>query len=289
MPTIAFFVAGHLRQGCMHPTHHPSSRVLESRISRHTPLQEKRTMNAFTPAPLLALSLMSVAFAACKKPADEPAVISASADTTSLSISADSARAKDVSMVRFVNAIESAKTLNLMADSVAIFTAVEYGKVSPYATIARNIVRFSVRGDSGATPTTVNNEVMRDGGRYTIVAHSERNGTIGLRIFRDDLTPAAGQARVRLIHAAPGVDDVDVMRSGQKDVLFSDIDFGSEAGFKDVAPGTIGFTIRTDDRGAALATIAPQAISAGSAYTMVLTARPNGKLTTIGFVDTPVR
>jgi Domain of unknown function (DUF4397) len=246
-------------------------------------------MIALTPARLFTAVVLAAGLTACNKPGEDPAILSKSADTTTMSLPADSARARDVSMVRFVNAMPSAAKMDLMADSATLFSAVEFGKVSPYATVARNAVRFSVRGDSSGSPATVNNELMRDGGRYTIVAHSNRQGAVSLRIFRDDLTPDSGQARVRLIHAAPGVDDIDVLRTGAKDALFSDVDFGSEAGFKDIAPGSTGFTIRNEDRGTALATIAPQTMQAGTSYTMVLTARPNGKLTTIGFQDTPTR
>ncbi len=239
--------------------------------------------------PVLGLSVVAFATFACNNgKGDDQKVVSRTAEGTSVSPAADSARASDVSMVRFVNAIPGSTGLKLMGDSVAIFSDVAFGTASAYSQVAKNVVRFSVKRDTTAGIAAENNEVMRDGGRYTILALPDKDGGgMRLRIVRDDLTPEAGKARVRLFHAAPGFDDVDLSITGQKDALIEDVDYGAEGGFKDVMPGMHGFTIRRDDAGKALTTVAPRNMVAGTAYTVVLAARPNASLVTFSFEDAP--
>jgi Domain of unknown function (DUF4397) len=238
--------------------------------------------------PVLGLTVAAFATFACNNgKEDDQKIVTRTAEGTSVSPAGETARARDVSMVRFVNAIPGSTGLKLMGDSVAIFSDVAFGTASAYSQVADNVVRFSINRDSATGIAAQNNEVMRDGGRYTVLALPDKDGGMRLRIVRDDLTPEAGKARVRLFHAAPGFDDVDLSITGQNDALIEDVDYGAEGGFKDVMPGMHGFTIRRDDAGKALTTIAPRNMVAGTAYTVVLASRPNASLVTFSFEDAP--
>jgi hypothetical protein len=51
-----------------------------------------------------------------------------------------------------------------------------------------------------------------------------------MRILRDEVVPDSGNARIRVINASPGIKDADVALQGQKDPLFSDLDYAADAG-----------------------------------------------------------
>jgi Domain of unknown function (DUF4397) len=203
----------------------------------------------------------------------------------SVSQSADAASDRGASMVRFVNALPGAGPLEIVSDSVSIFSGVKFADVSSYKEVMGNIKKFSLKGAGQAGQLDANTEVMRDGGRYTMYAISDREGGVSLRIVRDDLTPEAGMARVRVLHAAPGVDDIDVTMDGAKDPLFDDVGYGDEAGFKDVAPVATGFVVRSADGSKALLTVKKMQLNANTAYTIVVTAKPGSKPSLVTFED----
>lgn len=236
----------------------------------------------------LAVSAVAIgALAACGTKGENNAVATTTSDSAvgDVSRSAASADARGTSMVRFVNAMPGGNPLSVSSDSVAIFSNVKSGDVTPFQELRDNVKTFSLGTPGALTGMASNTETMRDGGRYTIFALSDRDGGASLKITRDELSPEEGKARIRVVHAAPGLDDVDVMMNGQKDALFDDIDYGSEAGFKDVAPTSTGFVIRHNDRNHAVASLKSMTLKAGSAYTIVLIGRPGGKVDAVSFTD----
>ncbi len=225
--------------------------------------------------------------AACGSKEDTKAVATTTGDQPAASVSPSSATAdaRGTSMVRFVNAMPGNAALSVSSDSVSLFSDVKSGDVTSYRELEENVKTFSL-GKPGATNGTPNNtESMRDGGRYTIFALSNRDGGTDLKIVRDELAPEAGKARIRLVHAAPGVDDVDVLMTGQDDPVFDDVDYGAEAGFKDVTPGNTGLTVRHDDKNVAVASLKSLPLKAGAAYTLILISRGSGKIDVVKFTD----
>ena len=157
---------------------------------------------------------------------------------TSTSPSGDATDARGTSQVRFVSALPAAQRIDLSSENGVVFSAVPYKTVTPYKELTDNAAKFSIRS-AGATSETLadNNEAMADGHRYTLVALPEEKGKgAQLKAFRDEVVPDAGKAKVRVIHAAPNFGEVDVQFAGQKDALFEDIDFGHEAGYKEIDP-----------------------------------------------------
>ncbi len=241
-------------------------------------------MNSRMILPASGLMMVSLFASACSGKS-ESAIESKTADSTTTSPSAASADRQGTSMVRFVNAMPGSAPLDMMGDSTSLFSNVAFGDVSQFKEVRDNLVKFTVHAGSSTAALATNNETLADGNHYTIVAMSDREGGVSMRVIRDDLVPEGGKARVRVIHAAPGLDDVSLTLTGQRDALFNDVDYGSEAGFKDVAPVTTGFTVRKAEGNRSLLTQKSMAMNAGTAYTFVLAAKPNGSLTTIAFSD----
>ncbi|MDZ4862011.1 MAG: DUF4397 domain-containing protein [Gemmatimonadota bacterium] len=207
---------------------------------------------------------------------------------TSASPSSEAAARRDHSMIRVVNTVAGRTKVTLLADNQPLFDNVASSEVTPYKEVHDNAVKFSVRRSDQATASgeEVNREVMADGERYTAVVLSDSAGqTSGLRMLRDELVPDSGKARIRVIHAAPGTGEVDVILAGQSDDLFSGINFGNEAGFKDVTPASGTLEIRRKNEQLLLTSVKMPKLLPGVAYTVVLVGGPKTKLTTITFED----
>ncbi len=234
--------------------------------------------------PAIGLLLVILLAYACNSRTSEAAVISTVGDSRSISASTGAARRAGVSMVRFVNAMQGSPALELLEDSTSLFANVVFGAVSPYKQVRDDSPMLILRATKPRAEAT-RREQLRDGSRYTVVALSDRIGGMSLRVIRDQLAPDSGKARVRLIHAAPQLGHIAVAITGQRDPVFADVAFGSEAGFRDIAPVTAGFLVRRESRGEPLVRMPSMALKAGTAYTFILTARSNGALAMILFSD----
>jgi hypothetical protein len=109
------------------------------------------------------------------------------------------------------------------------------------------------------------------------------------RVLRGELTPEPGKARIRVIHAATGTKELDIALSGHKEELFSNLHFGTHAGFKDIDPTSSALVVRPADEPTALATIHGMELEPGVAYTIVIVREPMGAIKAITFADEPIR
>lgn len=239
-----------------------------------------------------ALLLGAVLLAACGKDTQtEDAVTTSMADgTVGTSMSGDSADERGVALVRVVNAVPDMQRLMIRGDNMLELPAVDYKSVSPYQNIDQNWTRFEVSGAPGGaySPMETNRELLTDGHRYTMfVLREEDGGELTTRIVRDEISSDATKAHVRIIHAARGTDEITVVAAGGE-TLFDGINYGSEAGYKDVDPwkGTLEF--RTEDGNRQLLTMPNIDLQAGTSYTIVFARKAAGALEAFWFSDTPV-
>jgi hypothetical protein len=96
---------------------------------------------------------------------------------------------------------------------------------------------------------------------------------VELEALRDDMDPpAAGKARLRVINAASKAGDLDVFIEGTSDPLFDDVNVNTEAGYKEVEPGTPTLVIRgADENSTTRVRVANLALEAGKSMTLVVT------------------
>lgn len=228
----------------------------------------------------------AVLFTACSdaQTADEVTTRTATGEE-SISPSGDSADKWGVALVRVANAAATTEKVIVRADPTQTLAAVEYMHVTPYTSIDRNWVTFEISTtDSGMyEPLATNREMLTDGFRYTVVVmqDAERFTT---RVLRDEISANMSRAHLRVIHAAGGIDEVDVVARGG-DTLFDGVNFTSEAGFKSLDPWTGTLEIRSEDGNRLLLSIPDVTLQAGKSRTIVLTHNTKGKLESFSFED----
>lgn len=215
-----------------------------------------------------------------------PVVTTTDEGQTSASPAGTEVAGRDRSLVRLVNALPSKHHLDIGGDDRTVFAGVSYKDVTPYIEVGDNVVTFRLRNAGTDSALATNTETMKDGFRYTMVALPDDKGGARLILLRDEVVPDAGKARLRVINAAPGVDDADVAIQGQKAALFDNIAYGAEAGYKDLAPMTATIEIRRDVKSGRTVLLKDMQFEAGKAYTIVLTGALPRDIETITFDDT---
>ena len=227
-------------------------------------------------APALAALALIAVIAGCEK--------REAADRDDGIVASDSSR-EGTSMVRLINAAPSDAAVDVFADDSVVFSAVAYKTVTPYQNMKDNLVTFELRPSGAAAgdttePLAQNREMLANGDRYTVVvlpAEGEDHPT--LRVLEEPTDSGeAGKARIRFVNAATGLETFDVFVPGSTDPFFDDVDFRTEAGFKDMDAGTGRIIVRADDNGPVLLTLPERTFDAGKTYTFVLLRKaPNAR------------
>jgi hypothetical protein len=178
--------------------------------------------------------------------------------------------------VRVVNAVPGGPAVDVYTGDQNTFSNVGFKTVTPYKVITENRPTFKLlrTGEATGAPMAENTELVLDGRAYTVIVVADSSGKeVELEALRDDMDPpAAGKARLRVINAASKAGDLDVFIEGTSDPLFDDVNVNTEAGYKEVEPGTPTLVIRgADENSTTRVRVANLALEAGKSMTLVVT------------------
>ncbi len=164
----------------------------------------------------------------------------------------DTVRIDSVSQrLRIVHLSPDAPAVTPLFEGQPLFGAVSFPQSSSYASISVSEGTLAVTTDGTAATSVLEAPLsFEDGRSYTAVAFGRVAG-IGALFFEDDTSDlAAGNIRVRAIHGAPDVGQVDVYAvagDGSTTPLLSDVDFGDVAAPLDVPAGAYTLGVDVDD------------------------------------------
>jgi len=182
--------------------------------------------------------------AACKQP---PLTTSSSVTTTSEGEETEApsgARAahQGSALVRLVNADPGGNGMDIIWGNDKFFSNVPYKSVTPYLEAPRGPAIFRLRAAGGSEDLSAGNRELLIGRHYTLVALPKDKGGTRLAILSDSLgLLEPGEARVRLINATTGVDDLDLFIAGTPNLILHGIDAGTvtATSFADIEGGTV--------------------------------------------------
>lgn len=222
---------------------------------------------------VLAVNLTLLAAGCSREQGQTQAVGTSSSESGASSAPASSdINRRERALVRVVAAIPDLGPVDVLAGNQVIFPTLKYKAVTEYRELPDDRLTFSVRpaGNAGSQPLAENSEGLSSGSHYTLVAYDKPDGKQDLAAFSDDLTPpTSGKAKIRVIHAAPQIGEVDVYIVG-KDTLFSGVDSGSETRDDEVDPMDVTLQIRPEGRQNSLLNIDDVHLEAGKVYTIVV-------------------
>lgn len=232
--------------------------------------------------------LVLAGLVACKgERQDEQPVQTRTAEGTIASPSPESADRKDASMVRMINALPAMENMQVTADDNSLFDDVDYKGVTGYIPLKSNITRFRLKSNVRDTTIASNNELMMDGSRYSVVALPEKDGGVRLRVLHDEIVPDVGKVRFRVVNGIRGAGEIDVLMQNIKDPIFDNVNFASEAGYKEMDPMEGMLLVRSDDNSRELLKKQMKFV-AGHSYTIVLSGVSGGRVDAIMVDDQAV-
>jgi hypothetical protein len=213
---------------------------------------------------------------ACRRDTDTGTVTTRTEGGATAAPGAGRAERSDRALVRVVNAIPGARALDIYAGDSAAFSKVPYRKVTPFQPLAAEAASFQIKSGAEAKPMAENREPLAAGAHYTVIAMPDEGGASrrNLRVLHDDFAPVPGdKARLRLVNAIPGEDDLTLKLRGFDDELFSDVAFKREAGWKDVDP-FVGTLVLLNGKERTIATLPEMKVMGGKSYTLVAAGQP---------------
>jgi len=195
--------------------------------------------------------------------------------------------------VRYVNAVGGHSNTDLYFGDTELFSSAEAQKPTAYKQVPAERRDFILReaGKPAGMEITKNSEGLGDGKHYTVVVFEDKDTKPVLRVFNDDESaPAAGKAKVRIIHAAPEVEAVNLYTPRSKDKLAGESRFSTASSWQEVNPVNGPLEIRAGDhKTASRVSVPDHGIEAGKLYTLVVEGGPKTgeKLHVVEIMDTP--
>jgi hypothetical protein len=112
--------------------------------------------------------------------------------------------------VQVVHASPDAPNVDVLVDNAIVLTNVSFKAASGYLAVPAGTRNLKVNA-TGTSTTVINADVAVMSGKYYTVMATGPVATIQPLVLTDDYTsPAAGNAKVRLVHASPSAPTVDI-------------------------------------------------------------------------------
>lgn len=167
--------------------------------------------------------------------------------------------------------------------SVYDLDSVKYGAVSSYRSIPTGVYTIAMvpAGSKSSTKPMLSASVAVVAGKASTVAAYGLNKKLMVKVFTDDLsTPAAGQARIRLIQASTRTSSIDV-KTATGISIAKNAKSGTATGYAEVAAGPWALTLT----GKNVRSIDPVTLANGSVTTLLVLDTTGGGLSVRPIVD----
>jgi hypothetical protein len=192
---------------------------------------------------------------------------------------APGAGAQEDARVRVIHASPDAPNVDVYANGNEILSDVPFKTASDYLSVpggTYEVEVFAAGADPEADAAVITASLpLEAGSAYTVVAVGEVAEIQGV-VFEDDLSAAAaGEARVRVIHASPDAPAVDVAVTGGP-VLFGNLSFPNASDAADVAAGSYDLEVRPAGSTDVALAVPGVAFEAGKYYTVLAVGLLNG-------------
>ena len=115
--------------------------------------------------------------------------------------------------LRVVHAVPDAPKVDALLDGKVVVSGAAYTDVTKYLTVKTGIRRVKVNlAGTNTTVITADTPSLSAKKYYTVLAVGQvKNATLGALYLTDDRTaPAAGQSKLRAVHASPNAGTVDI-------------------------------------------------------------------------------
>ena len=184
--------------------------------------------------------------------------------------------------VRVVHASPDAPNVDVLVDGAAVLTNVAYKASSTYLDVPAGSRNLRMRATGTSTVVIDQTAAVTAGKRYTVLA-TGRVASIAPVVLEDDLTaPAAGNVKLRLVHASPTAGTVDIYVTAPGASIatatptLASVPFRAASGYLEVPAGTYRVRITPAGSKTVAIDVNDVALAAGQVRTAVAVDAPGG-------------
>jgi len=168
--------------------------------------------------------------------------------------------------LRVLHASPDAPNVDVYVDGTKVLNDVPYPTVSSYLNVAAGAREIKVNAAGTSTTVIDVKPNLSSGAAYTAIAANFVANIQALLATDETSAAPAGQARVRVIHAAPDAGPVDIVVNGQ--VVLSNVPFGTISSYLTLPAGT--YNVQVNAAGTSTTAIqASLTVSSGTNYSAV--------------------
>ena len=145
---------------------------------------------------------------------------------------------------------------------------VPFTGVSGYFGVPAGMYNAKVVPANQTTPVAIDADLtLADGVTYSVAA-TDLFANITPRVYVDDNTLDANNARVRFIHLSPGTPNVDINLAGTSNTVFGNVAFGDSGGYVSVPAGDYQFDANVAGTSTTALTTGVLSLEANTVYTV---------------------
>jgi hypothetical protein len=173
---------------------------------------------------------------------------------------------------RVIHASPNTGAVDVFVNGAKQVSNLPYSNASGYSTLESGNyhVRIFPEGQT-VNPIIDTNEQLNGNTTYTLMLIGQTGSVSALLLTDDNRQPAAGNARIRFVHASPDTLSADLRANGGLTTLFANVSYGASSAYKEVTGGTYDLTVtRAGEPTVVLASALGTVFSSGSVYTVVL-------------------
>jgi hypothetical protein len=211
----------------------------------------------------------------------------------SISVALADARVRVAHLAPFADTIEGT-SVTVAVNGDAILQDFTYGEFTGYLDLAPGTYQITVTPTGAGAPAITGSATLADNVDYTLAAVG--NGSLQdlglLALVDDNAAPAAGNLKLRVVHAAPFADTLEAtevsIRSDGGDVIagLTNVPFNVASGVLEIPAGNYDLKVSTPDGRGNLIDLAPLDLPAGVSLTVFATG--DGVNQPLGFLALPL-
>lgn len=173
------------------------------------------------------------------------ALLAASIAAVAVFASAVSAQSSDAQL-RVLHASPDAPAVDVYLDGAEAISDLAYDDITDYVSVpsgAHNVQVFPASADGTGDPVIDADVTLNSGADYTVAAVGLLADITPLVLLDDNSDPAAGEAKLRFVHASPDAPAVDIYADGAG-VIVPNASFKDASGYLGLAAGTYDLEVR---------------------------------------------
>ncbi len=169
--------------------------------------------------------------------------------------------------VRIVHTALDIPPVGLVANNAQVLSEIQYKGISSLVSLptGQQSLRLTLGEDA---QSSINVPIKLESGQTYSLLVAGTKADVSVKVLQDDLSPvAAGQARVRAVHASPDTPAADVaLQQGR--VLFPNLAFTDSSSYRAIPAATVDVELRPAGSSKVVAAVPQLALEAGKVYTV---------------------